>query len=109
MENFVLNLTVKKLTDDQFNVLSENEGLNFSLSTKELNSGDLRFDLDSRHRRLRLHSHFNDKDDLPMKKKASLMNYNSHDEVKHYKFPFNPPGPPALESMITLNEQDQIT
>ena len=63
MDNFVLNLTDKILTEDQINVLSK--GLNFCPTPKDTNPVDLRFDLDSLQRRLRLHSHFKDEEDHP--------------------------------------------
>ena len=59
---YVLNLTDKNLTDDEFIILFK--GLNFCPSPKEPNSGDLIFGLNSLHRRLGLYSHFNDMKDL---------------------------------------------
>ena len=107
MDKFLLNLTDKVLTPDQISVLSK--GLNFCPTPREPNPGDLRSDLDSLHRRLRLHSYFLDEED-PSPSPPIEGNYHSLSEFEHRKFKlastFNPTGPPALESMITLNEHD---
>ena len=107
MDKLVINLSDKKLTDDQLSLLSK--GLNFCPIPQSSDPGDLRSDLDNLHRRLRLQSHFDDSDeDEP--EPLTEGNYFCTSEFIHPKFKpaskFNPPGPPVLESFITLNEHD---
>ena len=106
MDKLVINVSDKSLTEDQLSVLSK--GLNFCPTPDHSNPGDLRTDLDCLHRRLRLHSYFNeDEDELPFDTDG---NYFCTTEFKHHKFKtaskFNPPGPPNLEAFITLNEHE---
>ena len=105
MDKLVSNLSECRLSKDQISILSK--GLNVCLITGEPRPGEPRCDLDSLYRRLRLHSFFKD-DEVPLPPEGS--NLHCLDEFKHSKFwlasKFNPPGPPALESMIVLKEND---
>ena len=107
MEKLVVNLSDIPLTQDQLSLLAK--GLNFCPTPSPPNPGDLRTDLDSLHRRLRLHSFFNKDDDDPSPPVING-NFNSTSEFEHPKFKlpstFNPIGPPNLETFITLNEFD---
>ena len=76
MDNIVLNLADKKQTYNQLNILSK--VLNFCSSPKEPNCGDLRFDSDSLHMRLKLHSHFHNEEEPP----PQLIMTTTH-EFKH--------------------------
>jgi hypothetical protein len=107
MDKQVINLSKLVLTQDQINVLSQ--GLNFCPTPNPPNPGDLRFDLDSLHRRLRLRSRFHISDE-------DLCDFdfddNPHptDPFRNRKFrinsTFNPVGPLALEAFILNNEHD---
>ena len=92
MDKFILNLIDNIVTQYQISVLSRE--LKCCLSTKEANLEDLRFDLDSIHRRLRLHSHFTRKEDRVV---------TQPDEGNYLNITNSGWHPP---SMITLNEHD---
>ena len=105
MDNLVINISNIVLTPGEISMLSK--GLTLCPTPGEPRSGDLRCDLDSLHRKLRLQSYFKDEEDsFP----PAGGNFYSLDEFKHHKFrvasTFNPPNPPALESMNVLNEHD---
>ena len=102
MDNLVINISDIMLTRDQIGILSHS--LNFGTTPMEPRSGDLRCDLESLYRRLRLHSYFKDEEaSFPQE----VENFHSLIEFSHFKFKgsstFNPPRLPALESMILLN------
>jgi hypothetical protein len=107
MDKQVVNLSKVILTMDQINVLSK--GFNFCPTPDPPNPGDLKYDLDSLHRRLRLRSRFHvsdedlydfDQDDNPLQS----------DPFQHRKFrtksTYNPVGPLALEAFIMNNDHD---
>ena len=103
---FVINISKYKLTDDEISILSK--GLNFCPTPGAPNPGDLRTDLDSLHRRLRLRYHFRDDDGSQWDTLPDYANTHSHNAFEHNKFKlpskFNPPGSVALEAMILTNE-----
>ena len=103
MEKLVVNLSDIPLTEDQLSLLAK--GLSFCPTPSPPNPGDL----DSIHRRLRLHSFFNKEDEDPSPPFING-NFHSTSEFEHPKFKllstFNPTGPPNLETFITLNEFD---
>ena len=86
------------------------KGINICPSPKDPNPGDLRFDLDSLHHRLRLDMHFNDEADLLSTPFLEGNHFSRIEFKQHSKFMvasmFNSPGLPVLASMMALNEHD---
>jgi hypothetical protein len=105
-EKLVLNTSKYNLTKDEVSILAK--GLNFCPTPGAPDPGDLRTDLDSLHRRLRLRYHFRDEDgsefDLPLDD-ANTHSFTPFANSK-FKLPsrFNPPGSVDLEAMILGNE-----
>ena len=102
---FVINLSKYKLTEDEFSILSK--GINFCPTPGSPDPGELRTDLDSLHRRLRLRYHFRD-DDGTEWVVPSDDDLDCQSPFAHHKFrlpsKFNPPQATSLEAMIICNE-----
>ena len=108
VNKFVINISKHKLTDDEVSILSK--GLNFCPTPDAPDPGELRTDLDSLHRRLRLRYHFRDEEGSEWEPLPDYANTHSFTAFEHQKFKlpstFNPTGSVALEAMILANEVD---
>ena len=108
MDKYVINLSKHTLNPAEISVLSR--GLNFCPTAGEPNPGDLRSDLDSLHRRLRLRYHFQDDESDSDDYLLNSDNIHSTEPFASRKFKvpsmFNPPGAQALEAMVLANEHE---
>ena len=105
-DKLVINLSDFQLEQRHKRLLSK--GLKFCPRPSEPDPGQMRSDLDSLHKRLRLSHFFEEEEETTGNSDSDIPRDGSPFKHREFKKPsnFNPPGPPTLEAMILANEEN---